>query len=405
MTTRAISQAPMRRRTPWWLVPLTLLFVGAGLAGTWTQFGRPLLQVRAARHWQATPCWIVPTLERDPAANGADSPRARFHYVVGGTEYQSSRFSFFDHLEEKKGRSRLDATARQATCYVNPADPADAVLDRGLTPAAAIGLIPLGIAVVGIFGFVVVRRSRRGAADADADDTEVPAPRRYRTPVVPIERQQASGGMVELRASQSPLAKLIAVTIFALFWNGILSFFFVGMLGDGGIGGMDICGLVFLTPFVLIGLGALAMVGYLALAMFNPQPILAVSATSVPLGESITLRWSFTGRFDRIERLRIGLIGREEATYTRGTRTTTDREIFFRRYAIDITRTVEIQRGEATIPVPADTMHTFDAARNKVIWHIVLHGEIGRWPDVKEEYPIQVLPLRQTIETRQEEAA
>jgi len=37
-------------------------------------------------------------------------------------------------------------------------------------------------------------------------------------------------------------------------------------------------------------------------------------------------------------------------------------------------------------------MHSFEAANNKIVWSIVLHGDIARWPDTKQEYGITICP-------------
>jgi hypothetical protein len=51
--------------------------------------------------------------------------------------------------------------------------------------------------------------------------------------------------------------------------------------------------------------------------------------------------------------------------------------------------------GTARLAVPADTMHSFEAPHNKVIWKLTLRGAIAKWPDVSEEFPIVVTPVRE----------
>ena len=52
----------------------------------------------------------------------------------------------------------------------------------------------------------------------------------------------------------------------------------------------------------------------------------------------------------------------------------------------------EILAGESTIAVPRDTMHSFEAKHNKVVWELRVHADIRRWPDVREEFRFTVLP-------------
>ena len=35
-----------------------------------------------------------------------------------------------------------------------------------------------------------------------------------------------------------------------------------------------------------------------------------------------------------------------------------------------------------------------DAASNKVVWEIKVSGEINKWPDVEQNFPITIHPLR-----------
>ena len=37
-------------------------------------------------------------------------------------------------------------------------------------------------------------------------------------------------------------------------------------------------------------------------------------------------------------------------------------------------------------------MHTFVAPNNKVLWRLRVEGQIPRFPDVKDEYPVTILP-------------
>jgi hypothetical protein len=98
------------------------------------------------------------------------------------------------------------------------------------------------------------------------------------------------------------------------------------------------------------------------------------------------------GRTDRISKLTIRLEGREEARYRRGTSTYTDRNVFAIIPVVETTSAIEIARGEVSFTIPHNTMHSFEAPNNKIIWEIKLRGEIARWPDVITDYPLQVLP-------------
>jgi hypothetical protein len=104
------------------------------------------------------------------------------------------------------------------------------------------------------------------------------------------------------------------------------------------------------------------------------------------------VQWETSGRVDAIDRLHIYLEGREEATYTRGTTTYTDKETFATIDAADTTDRRDILAGRARLAVPGDTMHSFEAQHNKIVWSLQVYGDIRRWPDVKDEFPIVILP-------------
>jgi hypothetical protein len=94
----------------------------------------------------------------------------------------------------------------------------------------------------------------------------------------------------------------------------------------------------------------------------------------------------------RIQKLAIHLRGREEATYRRGTDTTTDKSVFAEHVLLETTNIVQMQSGKLVAQLPTDVMHTFNSPNNKIVWTIHLHGSIPRWPDIEVEFPLTVLP-------------
>jgi hypothetical protein len=94
-----------------------------------------------------------------------------------------------------------------------------------------------------------------------------------------------------------------------------------------------------------------------------------------------------------IENLKIHLKGTENATYRRGTNTYTDRNTFYNMEVYSTDNAMEIQSGQIGFAVPADTMHSFAADNNKIVWEIELKGSIKKWPDINEKHEIGILPL------------
>jgi hypothetical protein len=197
-----------------------------------------------------------------------------------------------------------------------------------------------------------------------------------------------------LKPASSPGVRLGASLLFALVWNGVVSMF-VREAVVAWRGGDSIVGALFLSPFVVIGLGALGYSGKALLAMWNPRPRLILRPGAVALGARGRIEWTIEGAAERIAELTLTLEGREEATYQRGTDTKTDRSVFHRQRLARADEQGPIRRGEATFVVPQGSMPTFDtpeASHNKIIWSVRVHGALPRWPDVEEQFPITVLP-------------
>ncbi len=106
-------------------------------------------------NWTPTPCTIV-RFGIDPGepSNSSDMPNSpdkvdvEFRYQVGDKSYTSTRYFWEGNIASN--RSITDyAAGVKATCYVNPNDPAQAVLDRG--PGANLKWIwVLGLVLVGV---------------------------------------------------------------------------------------------------------------------------------------------------------------------------------------------------------------------------------------------------------------
>jgi hypothetical protein len=137
----------------------------------------------------------------------------------------------------------------------------------------------------------------------------------------------------------------------------------------------------------------IAAIGYYFVALFNPRPQLRASRSKVPLGEAVELEWQIYGRLQSVRQLRIFLEGREEATYQRGTSTYTDKEVFETKEIVRITNWIDMRAGTGKVMIPADSMHSFSSANNKIIWTIRLKADVEWRPDLDEEFPVTVLPL------------
>lgn len=209
-------------------------------------------------------------------------------------------------------------------CYVNPADPAEAVLERGFTPTLWFGLIPFTFAVVGAVGLALTVRRRRPTGSA----TTLPGTGvAFGDPAVgPVAAPYADGvpGQLALKPRTAPWAKLLGAIFAAVFWNGIVSVFVAQAVASWRAGRPDWTLTLFMIPFVLIGLGLIVGIFYFLLALSNPRPRITLSPAAVPLGGVLRVGWDLEGRTEVLQNLSVYLEGREEAKYRRGTDTLTD---------------------------------------------------------------------------------
>jgi hypothetical protein len=190
-------------------------------------------------------------------------------------------------------------------------------------------------------------------------------------------------------------ATLATFVIIPLLWNGFLAFLLYDLRLFSGGGIFQWLVAVFLVPFLLVGIGLVALAFYQALQLANPRPRVTVNKSIVALGGELRVDWSVAGRVKKLSRFSITLEAREEATHTRGTDRVTDTNVFARiglanQIAPDIAAS-----GFATTSIPADTMHSFNATHNKVVWVIRVRGEVPNWPNSDDEFPLTVAPRDQ----------
>jgi hypothetical protein len=130
----------------------------------------PLIRVVAAQWWRTVPCTIVTSRvlagPKDAENYGFE---IAYQYEIEEQKRTSSRYSFSAYTYGATPHSRfrivdLHQEGHRSTCYVNPRNPADAVLERTLTADYFYGLIPLGLTAGGLAVLVRLVKRRRSAA-------------------------------------------------------------------------------------------------------------------------------------------------------------------------------------------------------------------------------------------------
>ena len=409
------------------LFGLVFFLVGAGLF--FFLSGRPIFNWMVAQSWQTVPCTILSSsVGTHSSSDGGDtySLDIRYAYEWEGQHYESERYNFFGG--SSSGYDRKVAVVERypegetRACYVNPETPSDAVLTRDFSPVYLIG--GFGLIFLTIGAFLLFHRGKKSGALSEAatartitstvsqDDAYMKLMRRLSgvdpsmvtttsvtsgegfTRIVQLSSPEAViDGPLVLKGGRNGLVGFVFMSIFALIWNGITFVALWDSLPSGDGSSIDLVQLLFLAPFLLIGLGVAGGAVYFFLTLFNPRVDLTMNPGRLVLGGSAVVGWSFRGDSGRVRKLFISLEGRESATYRRGTSTTTDRSVFEKIPLFETEDAAQIRQGEITVAVPEFTAPSFQGSSNKIEWQLKVRGDIARWPDVNEEFDVFVTPL------------
>lgn len=361
-----------------------LIFTAVGGALSIFLLVIPAVRFVSAMNWVETPAVVESSTIRSWSTDDGTTHRADvlYGYEADGRRWLSNRRDFFTMSSSDYSGCREVVESypegHVTTCFVDPNDPSQSVLDRRLRPVHLIGLFPLFFLVAGL---ALVAHSRRTR----------PAPSRHFESK--LESNEPVAARRVLEPQTGPVAKIVATFFFAAFWNGIVSVFVWQAVKAWRSGSPEWFLMIFLIPFVLVGLGLIVGIFYTLLASVNPRPRLVISPTAPRLGTRLRIDWTFSGKTERMDNLRIILEGHERATYRRGTNTYTDREVFASLEFVETSMDWEIPKGSVEVEIPEDAMHSFSSSNNAVVWSVHLHGDIARWPDVDETFEFEVRPM------------
>jgi Protein of unknown function (DUF3592) len=357
----------------------------------------PIYRAIQSRSWRAATCEVLSS--RVVRSGDTFRPDIQYRYHVDDRPYTGTRYDFVpgsNNISDYQSVVDRYPPGHQFECYVDPADPTQAVISRELTFGYFFGLIFVVFFTVIPGGFIVIwfrvaehLREKQALSGVPAAGRTAAAASGSRG-----RAAEASGsGSIELKPKTSPLGKLVAAVVVCLFWNGIVGLFtYFEVTGIMSGQGWSWFLAVFLLIFQFVGLAMIVYVPYLMLALANPRPTITLSRESVPVGGSLTIEWHLSGAAHRVRSLSLTLEGREEARYRRGTDTHTDTNVFHRATLTEVGDSLGVARGTTSIRIPDDAMHTFTTANNKIIWAIRMKGHINRWPDIDETFDITVTP-------------
>jgi hypothetical protein len=374
-----ISLKPKALRTRKPAVAVSSLFILVGLLVFYAIFIRPMVKIMDARHWLAVPCTVVSSRVQSHSSDDGTtySVDILYKYEIDGREYKANRYHFLGGSSSGyRGKARIvreHPPGSKMTCYVNPKDPTDAVLQRGFSGTMWFGLLPLLFVLAG------------GAALAGALRSGKPTNKRA---------PDATASPAVLKARYSPGMKFIARLFITIFWNGIVSvFIWVDIeMWMGRESGPKWFLTIFLIPFVLVGIGFICMTIHAFWGLFSPRAQLRIESDTVALGDSVEVHWQFSGRVEKIREFRLLLEGREERDEGTGKNCRTNTDVFYTSDIIHLTKPESVQSGSALCTVPADKMSSDSEGDRRVVWVIRLKASIDRGTDLNDEYPLIVTP-------------
>ncbi len=189
---------------------------------------------------------------------------------------------------------------------------------------------------------------------------------------------------------------LLGFGLFAFLWNSVLAVLGVGAGIDLLGGKVDWLLLALLVPFAAVGIASLAVFirrGLLTTAVGPTQ--LEISAQPLRPGGTYQVLLA-QGGSGTMTSLRLRLTLEEQATFTQGTDTRTDRVTVWAR---DIRSWADLPlapggrfEAQEAFTIPADAMHSFASEHNAVRWSIAVHGQPEGWPGFVRTFPLVVFP-------------
>lgn len=152
-----------------WGVVVGIVIIIAGLLFGSDELWPTLRTERSSKHWARTPCLVLASSvkKRFWSSTGGDShfnwiPIIKYQYEVAGKKYTSDKENLVSNVAQRRSEGEAMAFAARfpqgstRTCFVNPADPQQAVLVRSVPLGDALWMWGMPLAIVGIGIFFIV---------------------------------------------------------------------------------------------------------------------------------------------------------------------------------------------------------------------------------------------------------
>lgn len=371
MRGRGRKTTPKKERSArFFLIPFGSIFAAVGLLMIKPLLVDPMQKTQAAKTWNEVPATVVSSKVKSHDSDDGTtySPYIAYRYVVDGSEYFGDQYTFMggssSGYDGKAEIIRRYPRNMEFTVFVNPDNPSESVINREASWTLLFGLIPLVFAAAGIAIIIAGFRAKGGST--------------------PLDQKQAGEHVVALKG-KSPKAKAVGLTLFAGIWGGAI---FLILKSDAPI--------LFPIVFGLFGIAIAAGAVHAVLATFNPRPVAEITPGRIHPGTQVALRWRIGGRTERISTLTVSLQCLKVTTETRRsgseTRTSVIKTPIHDEELLQSSQQHGIAQQAVTFTIPADRPASRPGNCNGIQWQLVFHGDIARWPDMKEELPFLVYP-------------
>lgn len=330
----------------------------------------PLQKTRAAKTWGTVEATVISSKVKSHTSDDSTtySPYIAYAYEVGGEEYLGDQYTFMggssSGYDSKAAIVRNFPKGSTFNVYVNPDNPAESVINRDSSRSLLLGLIPLAFVAAGVAVMVAGFRGNKTKLDPTQSHQQV----------------------VALKGP-SPVGKAVGIGLFAVLWDGVVYFL---ITSDAP--------LLFPIVFGIFGLIITGAAVHAVLAIFNPRPTVEITPGAIRPGTTVAMRWRTTGRADRIEALTITLQCLRITTETSrsGGKSTTSvvKTPIYTEELLQTDGRNEIAQGTLQFTIKEDQAYSIAGNHSGIRWQLVFHGDIPRWPDLKQELPFTVYPGR-----------
>ncbi len=373
---------------------------------------RPAVRVMAARNWTQTRCRIVRSAVGVHFGDKGTtySVDIEYSYRVGRRMFTSTNYDFMGG--SSSGRSWKETVVdrypagKPALCYVNPANPADAVLNRGLPDSFPVGLVPLAFMAAGATGLVISRKQRKAGSPAGLwAPAAIPATgvtilgsplRRAAGDIGPVSAQpagaQPGGDPVELKPPKTRLGNAVTGLVLTILFTGVIGTVLYSQIPKWKATGVDWGLVAFLGIFGIMGVIILLGTVKAFMQLWDPRVHVRLAPGTPRLGGDFAVSWETEGGRKQLSELRIMLECREESDWHGDKQEHTAISVCYRQELVNAQGSDALVAGSVSLKAPAGVMHSFNGGRNRIAWKLRVLGKVPRWAGIEDEYPVVLLP-------------